>query len=82
MREQIDTIPVNDAFLSEDECPFCFLERQAEQRTIRYVLGPGASYMEPDVRAATDKSGFCTHHMKTVYDFGKTPFRLPLFEQL
>ena len=70
MKEQIDTIPVNDAFDSGDECPFCYLARQAEQRTIRYVLGPGATYMEPDVRAATDEKGFCAAHTKKMYDYG------------
>lgn len=70
MREQIDTIPVNEAFQSGDECPFCYLERVAEQRSIRYILGPGASYMEPDVRAMTDKEGFCREHYKKMYDFG------------
>ena len=59
MREQIDTIPVNEAFESGDECPFCWLERMSEQKSIRYILGPGASYMEPDVRAMTDTRGFC-----------------------
>ena len=72
MKEKLYTIPVNEAFDAQDECPFCFLERDAEQRTIRYVLGPGASYMEPEVRGATDKVGFCTHHMKKVYDYGNT----------
>lgn len=72
MKEQLFTIPVNEAFEANDECPFCFLERDAEQRTIRYVLGPGASYMEPEVRGETDKVGFCTHHMKKVYDYGNT----------
>lgn len=72
MKEQLFTIPVNEAFEARDECPFCFLERDAEQRTIRYVLGPGASYMEPEVRGETDKVGFCTHHMKKVYDYGNT----------
>ena len=70
MREQIDTIPVNDAFLSGDECPFCYLERLSEQRTIRYTLGPGASYMEPDVRGVTDRQGFCKEHFKKMYDYG------------
>ena len=69
MKEQIDTIPVNEAFESGDECPFCYLERQAEQRAIRYVIGPGASYMEPDVRAATDSKGFCRQHFKRLYDY-------------
>ncbi len=72
MKEKLFTIPVNDAFDEKDECPFCFLERDAEQRTIRYVLGPGASYMEPEVRGETDKVGFCTAHMKKVYDYGNT----------
>ena len=70
MKEQLHTIPVNEAFDSADECPFCYLQRQAEQRTIRYVAGPGASYMEPDVRLATDKAGFCREHMKKLYDYG------------
>ena len=70
MKEQLDTIPVNDAFNAEDECPFCYLERQSEQRAIRYALGPGASYMEPDVRADTDKLGFCRQHFKKLYDYG------------
>ena len=72
MKEQIDTIPVNDAFDSGDECPFCWLERKAEQSTIRYVAGPGASYMEPDVRAATDAAGFCGVHLEKLYDYGNT----------
>lgn len=70
MKEQIDTIPVNEAFHTADECPFCYLERQAEQRAMRYALGPGASYMEPDVRAATDARGFCRAHYKKMLDYG------------
>ncbi len=72
MKEHIDTAPVIEAFESEDECPFCWLERQAEQRAIRYVVGPGASYMEPDVREATDQKGFCRHHLKKMYDYGNS----------
>ena len=72
MREQIDTIPINDSFGAKDECPFCYLERKAEQSTLRYVAGNGASYMEPDVRSATDKAGFCVQHMKKLYDYGNS----------
>ena len=72
MRDQIDTIPVTEAFEAADECPFCFLERKAEQSTIRYVAGPSASYMEPDVRGATDKLGFCREHTKKLYDYGNS----------
>lgn len=70
MRERIDTIPINEAFSSNDECPFCYLQRQAEQRAIRYTVGPGASYMEPEVRGTTDRLGFCAQHMKKLYDYG------------
>lgn len=70
MREQIDTIPVSEAFDAGDECPFCQLARKAEQSAIRYVIGPGASYMEPDVRGVTDRKGFCREHTKKLYDYG------------
>ena len=72
MKEHIDTIPLNDAFDSGDECPFCYLERMAEQSTINYVIGPGASYMEPEVREATAVAGFCAAHTKKLYDYGNT----------
>lgn len=70
MKEKIHTIPVNEAFDSGDECPFCYLERETERRAVRYTLGPGASYMEPEVRVETDAAGFCSHHMKQMYDYG------------
>ena len=70
MREKIDTIPMNDAFDSEDECPFCYLERTAEQRALKYTIGPGASYMEPEIRAITDREGFCRNHLKMMHDYG------------
>ena len=70
MREKIDTIPLNDAFDSGDECPFCYLERQSEQRAIKYTIGPGASYMEPEIRAITDREGFCRHHLKMMQNYG------------
>ena len=59
MKEKLYTIPLMDAFKAEDECPFCFVERQLEQHAMDFVLGAGASYMEDDVRAETDKMGFC-----------------------
>lgn len=70
MKEKLYTIPVNEGFETADECPFCAMERKEEQRAIRYFAGPGASYMEPDVRASTDKAGFCGSHMKKLYDYG------------
>ena len=72
MKEQLDTIPVNEAFETDCECPFCALERTVEQKAIRYALGPSASYMEPDVRAATDSMGYCRAHYKKMYDYGNS----------
>lgn len=90
MKEKIYTIPVNEAFDSGDECPFCQLERAVEQRSIRYTLGSGASYMEPEVRLATDKEGFCGTHFKKMYDYGNSlgsalmmqTYMVSLFEEM
>ena len=59
-----------DAFRADDECPFCFIERNLEQHAIDFVLGSGASYMEDDIRAETDKMGFCRNHYKKMFDYG------------
>ena len=70
MKAQLHAIPVAEAFQTHDECPFCYLERETEQRAIRYFAGPGASYMEPEVRGITNRAGFCGGHMKKLYDYG------------
>lgn len=70
MKEKLYTIPLMDAFKANDECAFCFIERQLEQHTMDFVLGSGASYMEDDIRAETDKAGFCRAHYKKMYDYG------------
>lgn len=72
MKEYIDTMPIHEAYETADECPFCYLERQVEQKAIRYALGPSASYMDPDVRAATDAQGFCRAHFKKFFDYGNS----------
>lgn len=68
MKENIATIPLMDALHAEDECPFCFLERKAEQHAISFILG--SAYMEDDVREKTDATGFCREHYKKMYDYG------------
>ena len=70
MKEKIYTMPLTDAFRANDECPFCFVERKLEEHTMDFVLGPGASYMEDDVRAETDARGFCRTHYKKMYEYG------------
>lgn len=70
MKQEIHTMPVVQAFQSGDECPFCWLHRDAEQRAIRFFAGPSASYMEPEIREITNRTGFCDGHMKKLYDYG------------
>lgn len=72
MKEKIHTIPINEAFASADECPFCYLERDAQRRAIRFFAGPSASYMEPGIREMTNEKGFCRGHMKALYDYGNS----------
>ena len=31
MKEKLYTIPLNDAVNADDECPFCYIERNVEQ---------------------------------------------------
>lgn len=64
-KEKLYTIPVNDAFLANSECPICQMYHELEQASIDYVMGP--SYMEDDVRAETDARGFCQKHIKQMY---------------
>ena len=72
MKETLYTIPLNDAVNADDECPFCYIEREVEQDLLDFVLGSGSSYMESDVREATDKAGFCRAHFKKMFDYGNT----------
>lgn len=65
MKEQLYTIPVNEAFESDCECPLCQMKRDLEKNAIEYTLGP--SYMEDDNRAMTDESGFCEKHIQALY---------------
>ena len=70
MKEQLYTIPLMDAFRANDECPFCFIERDLEQHALDFVLGSGASYMRDDIRAATDQAGFCREHYQKMFSYG------------
>ncbi len=72
MKETLYTIPLNDAVNADDECPFCFIEREVEQDLLDFVLGSASSYMESDVREVTDKAGFCRAHFKKMFDYGNT----------
>ncbi len=66
MDEQLYSIPVNDAFETECECPVCSMHRQLEKNAVEFTMGP--SYMEDDVRMETNEVGFCPEHVRMMYD--------------
>lgn len=65
MKEELYTIPVTDGFMADCECPLCAMYQTLELNAIDYTMGP--SYMEDDVRAETDKTGFCNTHLSMLY---------------
>ena len=68
MAEKLYTIPVNDTFDMDCECPVCEMYRKLESDALDFTLGP--SYMEEDIRAMTDKAGFCKDHVSKLYARG------------
>lgn len=66
MKEQLYSIPVNDAFSEDCECPVCQMYHKLETDSVEYTMGP--SYMEDDTRALTDEKGFCEKHLRQVYN--------------
>lgn len=67
MKEQLYTIPVNEAFDTDCECPLCSMFRSLEDDAIEFTMGP--SYMEDDVRMETNQIGFCSTHIKKLYEY-------------
>lgn len=68
MKENIYTIPINDAFDADSECPICEFFQKEEKGRVEYSLG--ASMMEPDERIASNELGYCVRHTQMMYDFG------------
>ena len=57
MKEKLYTIPVNDAFKEDCECPLCNIYKKLEQEALEYTLRP-STYMTDDRRLESDKVGF------------------------
>lgn len=62
MKEQIYTIPINEALEQEEFCPFCYIKKKLEEDAVSYTLGP--AMMEPEFRIFTNERGFCQRHMR------------------
>ncbi|MCX7714452.1 MAG: DUF6062 family protein [Clostridia bacterium] len=67
MKEKIYTIPVNEAFDKDCECPLCHLKDEIEKTQIEYALG--AAMMEPDNRVESNEKGFCKEHFSMLYAY-------------
>ena len=61
MKEKLYTIPVNDAFREDCECPLCNIYHKLEQEALDYTLRP-STYMVSERREESDKVGFCARH--------------------
>ena len=66
MKEKIYTIPVNEAFDTECECPLCVLSSRLEAEAVEYALG--AAMMEPDYRIVSNEKGYCNNHYKMLLE--------------
>ena len=65
MKEKLHTIPVNEAFDTDCECPLCVMYKSLEDKAIDFTMGP--SYMDDDVRGETSRLGFCEKHLELLY---------------
>lgn len=72
MKETLYTIPLMDAFQEHDECPFCYITRKLEHDNLDYILGNASAYMQTDIRALTNKHGFCRNHYKKMFTYGNS----------
>lgn len=62
MKETIYTIPINDAFDLNCECPLCSIENKLDKENTEAALGAGM--MEPDLRIISNEKGYCKAHYK------------------
>lgn len=65
MKEKIYTIPINEAYEAECECPLCLIEKRLEKEAVEYELG--AAMMEPNHREQSNEKGFCNKHYNMLF---------------
>ncbi len=66
MKETIYTIPVNEVYETDCECPLCELEKKLEKEAVDYSLG--GAMMEPDFRILSNEKGYCNRHFKMMFE--------------
>lgn len=65
MKETIYTIPINEAYDVDCECPLCYLKTRLENEAVEYALG--AAMMEPDYRIESNEKGYCEKHYSMLF---------------
>jgi hypothetical protein len=65
LKERLFTIPVNEAFDADSECPLCVMKEALENNAVDFTMG--SSYMEDDIRGKTSAMGFCEKHLLQLY---------------
>lgn len=65
MKEKLYTIPINDAFNQDCECPLCAMYHQLEEDALRNTM---AGYMVEEQRMRSNETGFCDRHMKMLLE--------------
>jgi len=65
MKEVIYTIPLNEIYDTDCECPLCELKSKLETETVEYALG--AAMMEPDFRIESNEKGYCNRHFSMLF---------------
>lgn len=73
MKETIYTIPVNEVYETDCECPLCELEKKLEKDAVDFSLG--GAMMEPDFRLLSNEKGYCINHYRMMF---KTPSKLQM----
>ena len=66
MKEHIYTIPINESFDKDCECPICEFMKKEEMDLVEYTLG--ASMMEPDERERSNVTGYCKRHFSMLFE--------------
>lgn len=75
MQYHIQTSPIWDAFKSGCDCPLCAIYQKSSDRLVEQYLNEAV--MEPDYRVRVNKLGFCTKHLKQLFE-GKNKLGLAL----
>lgn len=66
MQYHIQTTPIWEAFRSDCACPVCALYERTQARIVTQY--GNEAVMEPAARVRVNKRGFCTKHLKMLYE--------------